>query len=97
MDFRTPKNVQILAAGLQKILESTIFLHHLAVIFKKIYLHTSSVTSFEHRITSVSPKKKGGKDVLFYFESQNIVFRIHVMQIEMNISFQKYITLHSLI
>ena len=35
--------------------------------------------------------------ILFYFESPDIVFRIHIMQIEITFSFQKYITRHSLI
>ena len=32
---------------------------------------------------------------LFYFESQNIVFRMHIMQFGMKFPFQKYITLRS--
>ena len=35
--------------------------------------------------------------VLFYFESQNIVFRIHITQIGIKFPFQKYITTRSLI
>ena len=79
-------------------LESMILLHHLAATFKKSYLHASPVISFEFGVTLVPlNKKERGKDVFGFFESQNIVFRIQIMQIEIKFSFQKYITQCSLI
>ena len=75
-----------------------ILLHHLAAIFKKIYPHGRPVIPFELGVILVSPpKKEGVKMFLFHFESQSIVFRMHITLTGMKFPFQKYITLRSLI
>ena len=72
--------------------------HYLAAIFKTICLHGKPVILFKLGVTLISPtKKEGVKMFLFHFESQNIVFRMHITQFGMKFPFQKYITLCSLI
>ena len=66
--------------------------------FQKIHLRSRPVISLELGITLVSQNKKKGESIfLFYFEPQNIDFRIHITKIRMKFPFQTYITLHSLI
>ena len=75
-----------------------ILLCYLAAIFKTIHVNVGPVILFELGITLIPPtKKEGGKDVFVHFESQNIVFRMHITQFEIKFPFQKYITLRSLI
>ena len=78
---RTPKKAKNLAAGLQKIknstkilfcgdfllffLKSIILLHHLAAIFKKNYLHARPVIPFELGETLILPTKKEGSKDVF--------------------------------
>ena len=73
-------------------------LHHLAAIFKKIYLNARPVILFKLGLYWFSPpKKKGIKMFLFHFESQNTVFRMHITQIRMKFPLQINIALRSLI
>ena len=78
--------------------ESITLLHDLATIFKKIHPHVRPVIPFELGVTLIPvPKKKRVKMFLFHYESQNTVFRMHIMKIGMKFPFQKYIVLRSLI
>ena len=55
--------------------------------------NTIPIPKLELGVALVSPhqKNKGVKMFLFYFGSQKIVFRLHIMQFETRLSFQKYI------
>ena len=75
-----------------------ILLHYLAAIFKKICPRARPVILFELGVILIpTTKKKEVKMFLFHFESQSIVFRMHITQFSMKFPFQKYITLRSLI